>query len=206
MTTPPAPRIRIRPLLATVVLGVSLAVLTACTTDGGTVDSPDAPTATTTPTESLPPSEQPDFGAPAPDCEEILTADDAYTISPNLGAVAAPTPREGSVEASMVALEGTTCRWTNATSGIPLDVTVAVPSSEAFERLATETQSTATSTDAFGDAPDVRGFFDLKGDEGIVQVFTSDHWIVLRSPMFGEPEDAVPVVEAVVENVVEPGE
>lgn len=200
MTSTALPQ-RVRPVLLAVFVAGAIGMLSGCVTSPAPVGPSDGPSATSTPSGTLPPSQQPDLGEPGPDCADVLTADDIYAYNPNMSAVAAPAPAEGTAAAEAAALDGSLCRWSNATSNLAIDVAVAVPGDDEFAALQASAESDATPVDAFGAAPDVRGYFDVDGSIGTAQVFAAGRWIVISSPMFLEATDAEPLVTAVLANL-----
>lgn len=202
---------RVRTVLFTALVVGSLGLLSGCAPEPGPTSSatpsPSASATATstptegTPTEGAPPSEQPDLGEAAPECGEILSADDMYAYNPNVSAVAAPTPASGTLAAEALSLDGTLCRWSNDSSNAAIDVAVAVPGSSELDDLEAAASSDATPADSLSDAPSVTGYFDVEGDVGTAQVFANGRWIVLSSPMFGEAADVEPLATAIIANL-----
>jgi hypothetical protein len=196
-----APRNRLRALLLAALVASGAGVLSGCAPEPGLAGPTDGPSATTTPSGTLPPTEQPDLGEPGPECGEVLTAEDVYAFNPNMSAVAAPAPVEGSLAAEAASLDGTVCRWSNNTSNVSVDVAVAVPGESDLADRRSAAESGATRVHAFGDAPVEEGYFDVEGSVGTAQVFENGRWIVLSSPMFGEAADVEPLVTAILANL-----
>lgn len=194
-------RPRVRPLLFAALVAGTVGMLSGCAPEPGPVGPTDGPSATSTPSGTLPPSEQPDLGEPGPECGDILSAEDVYAYNPNMSAVAAPTPSEGSLAAEAASLEGTVCRWSNDTSNVAIDVAVAIPGETEFTDLEDAAEADATPADAFGNTPEVQGYFDVEGSVGTAQVFAAGRWIVLSSPMFVEAADVEPLVTSILANL-----
>jgi hypothetical protein len=200
-----SPRVDVRITTAAVILSAGALLLSGCAPEPGPTPSggpsaslsPSAPGAESPdPTATVP--EQPDLGEAAPECTEVLSADDVYAYNPNYSAVAAPTPAAGSTLAEAADLGGRLCRWSNDTNSAPVDVAVTIPGSEDFDRVEEEASSSGTP------APDLGGdaaFFDVVDGAGVAQVFAGDHWIVVSSPFFGEASDAGEIVGPILANL-----
>lgn len=194
-------RPRFRPLLFAALVAGTVGMLSGCAPEPGPVGPTGGPSATSTPSGTLPPSEQPDLGEPGPECDEILTADDIYSYNSNMSAVAAPAPTEGSLAAEAASLEGTVCRWSNDTSNLGIDVAVAVPGDAALADLEASAEADATFAGEISSPPEVQAYFDVEGSVGTAQVFAAGRWIVLSSPMFIEAADAEPLITAILANL-----
>jgi hypothetical protein len=200
-----SPRVDVRIATAAAFLAGGALLLSGCapepgpTPSGGPSASPSssAPGAESPdPTATVP--AQPDLGEAAPECADILSADDVYAYNPNYSAVSAPTPSAGSSLANAAELGGRLCRWSNDTNAAPIDVAVTIPGSEDFDRVEADASSSGTP------APDLGGdsaFFDVVDGAGVAQVFAGDHWIVVSSPFFGEASDAGEIIAPILANL-----
>jgi hypothetical protein len=201
MTLTASPRSRVRSALLVAVVAGTVGLLSGCAPEPGPVGPTDGASPAPTPSGSLPPSEQPDLGEPGPECGDVLSPEDVYAYNPNMSAVAAPAPSEGTLAAEAAALDGAVCRWSNDTSNIAIDVAVAVPGETALAEVEAAAESDSEPADAFGNPPEVRGFFEEEDGVGTAQVFADGRWIVLSSPMFTEQADVEPLVAAILENL-----
>ncbi|RWZ46593.1 hypothetical protein ELQ90_14215 [Labedella phragmitis] len=199
-----SPRVEVRITAAAAMLAGGALLLSACTPEpgptpsGGASPSPSSsgPGAESPdPTATLP--EQPDLGEAAPECTDVLSADDVYAYNPNYSAVAAPTPAAGSALAEAADLGGRLCRWSNDTNSAPVDIAVTIPGSENLDRVEEDASSSTPAPGLGGDA----AFFDVVDGAGVAQVFAGDHWIVVSSPFFGEATDAGEIVAPILANL-----
>jgi hypothetical protein len=189
---------------AAIVAGAAL-VLSGCapepgpTPSGGPSSTPSSsvPGAETPdPTATVP--EQPDLGEAAPECAEVLSADDVYAYNPNYSAVAAPTPSAGSPLTEAAELGGRVCRWSNDTNASPIDAAVTIPASSDLDRVKEEAAASSTPAESLGGD---EAYFDVVDGVGVAQVFAGDHWIVVSSPFFGDTSDAAELVTPILANL-----
>lgn len=197
-----SPRVDLRVLAAAVLLTAGPLLLTGCTPETPAPNGPSGSASATpgsgspTPTETLP--EQPDLGEAAPECAEVLSADDVYAFNPNYSAVAAPTPAAGSPFAEAADLGGRVCRWSNDTNASPVDAAVTIPGSTDLERVKEDAASSSTPATGLGGD---EAYFDVVDGAGVAQVFAGDHWVVVSSPFFGDASDARELVAPILANL-----
>lgn len=200
-------RVAARTAAAVALLAGATLIVSGCAPEPGPTPSASAsggpsssasPSGTSVPTPSESVPEQPDLGEAAPECADVLSADDVYAYNPNYSAVAAPTPSAGSPLAEAAELGGRVCRWSNDTNAFPIDAAVTIPGSSDLDRVKEE--AAAASTPATGLGGDA-AYFDVIDGAGVAQVFAGDHWIVVSSPFFGDASDAAELVAPILANL-----
>jgi hypothetical protein len=209
MPRPNAPRPRLRPVPLALVGASAIALLLAACTDPGTGPSETTapPAASGSPAATAPaepdvtpePTEEPVPFEVA--CEEILTPDQVYAFNPNYGTAPDYSPAAATISA-VAAAEGTTCGWSNQTSGEVIEVGVATLPEHAYELQVGDAALHSNPVPTYGTPPEMEGFFRQSGGTGQAQVFTDGYWIVIESPVLFEPGDAQGLVADVVANVV----
>jgi hypothetical protein len=111
-------------------------------------------------------------------CDQLVDAQTLAQLDPGLTVDSATAPSAGSAAAEAIALKGTSCSWSDASSQTTLSVSVALPDAATFDSLKT-TASAGPLDGEFGSF--VTAYTDGNGE---VQLFTTDgSWAVLDSPL-----------------------
>ena len=128
-------------------------------------------------------------------CDELLSPQAVYDFNPNFGQIHPFTPAQGSVAASALAYQGLACRWQNQTSGDNIDVSVAQLDDSSLTALKNAAFEDSEMVPTYGE----EAYFSLGANGvGTAIVFQGPYWIVVESPVFYEPGDAIPIVESVI--------
>lgn len=151
--------------------------VTGCTAQGQVTTGTPKPPATA----AQAPDSETTTGTGTPmvyECDQLVDAQTLAQLDPGLTADAVSAPADGSPAAQAIALQGTSCSWSDASSQTTLVVSVALPDAATFASLKTKA-SAGTVDGEFGSF--VTAYTDGNGE---VQLFTSDgSWAVLDSPL-----------------------
>lgn len=154
----------------------------------------------TTPSPSVSPSapvENPDNAVPVNvDCSRVVDAQTMYDFNPNFGLLSNFSPDAGSLAAQAVARKGVACRWLNQTSGVTLDVSIAMPGPETLEAAKSLAKS-GSAVSGFGDT----AYFSNSGGTGALQVFAGDYWLTTTSVFYSQAADAASIMNAALKSI-----
>ncbi|HEU0257760.1 MAG TPA: hypothetical protein VFQ96_07970 [Microbacteriaceae bacterium] len=131
----------------------------------------------------------------------MISTAQLYAFNPNVSAQPGATPPAGSLVAQAVAAGGTACGWVYDSGNQSIQFALATPGPKALASLKEKAAADSTPTSAYGDGPNVAGFFHVTGSRGEVQVFTTGHWLVGLSSTFFEPGDAEQLVHDILANL-----
>lgn len=134
-------------------------------------------------------------------CDKVLTSEQLTKLMPPLAADAAFTPAKGTAAATAIADAGVACGYTNASTGNPVAVSIAQPTSDDLTALKNAAIRSSHVVPTYGVPPKVMGYFSVDATSGIAQVFTGPYWIVAESKDFREPGDASQVMAGVLGNL-----
>lgn len=182
---------------ASAVLAASV-LLAGCTTplpapiasESGPASSPATPAASETPSEA--PAEGTSTPVDIP-CDQLVSLQTMYEFNPNFSLLASWTPDAGTPAAEARAADGVVCRWQNDTSGVTIDISVA--SFDAATLAAKAEAAGGSSVNAYGAD---EAYFGTAGDVGEAVAFEGPYLVVVRSVMFGAPEDAAQIMSSVL--------
>jgi len=136
-------------------------------------------------------------------CDQLVPAPVRDGLQPGMKPTASFKPAAGTYPAKIVALGGTACQW-QAPNGIAVDVTVGKLTPSTLATNQAKVAASSTSTLAFGDKSDVKGYVSNTGGtySGDMEVFTADgYWVSAQSPLFTSPSNAESVIGAVLQAV-----
>lgn len=191
-------------LLRPAVALAAVLALAGCTTPDAAPETTQPPAASGTPapgatSEPTPePTEEPlPFEAA---CTDLISLEQMYAFNPNYGEAPGYAPESDAV-AAVADAEGTTCGWSNQTSGELIELGVATLPENAYAAQVGRAAVDSNAVPTYGTPPEVEGFFSQSGGIGQAQVFADGYWIVLESSAFFEPGDAEQLVTAVRGNL-----
>jgi hypothetical protein len=172
----------------------SAAVMTGCvSTSSPTVST--APTASTSASASAAPSATPSpTPSPTPitiGCSTLVTADTMYAFNPNYGLLTSWTPSADSAAATATSDSGIACRWSNQTSGVTIDISVAHLDAASIESLKNAAVGHGTLVPTYGQ----EAYFGVTGGVGTAVVFQDGYWLVATSAAFLEPGDPTDLID-----------
>ncbi|MES1170599.1 MAG: hypothetical protein ABUL47_07925, partial [Leifsonia sp.] len=166
--------------------------VTGCTAQGQVTTGTPKPPATAAPA----PGSQTTTGTGTPmvyPCDQLVDAQTLAKLDSGLTADSVTAPAAGSPAAEAIALQGTSCSWSDAGSQTTLSVSVALPDAATFDSLKTKA-SAGTLDGEFGSF--VTAYTDGNGE---VQLFTTDgSWAVLDSPLMLDDANRSLLGQAVV--------
>lgn len=188
---------------AVVLLGLATVALTGCTSSpvSGRVSAAPASPATTratpTATPSItkpPPTQNAEAATPVGiSCSKLVPLEVATALAKGYSRTKPYTPAAGTASARIAGLGGTTCEWTDGSTGHTLEVAVGRPSAKDLLALKNDLVERSTSVPTYGE----EAYFSTGGGVGEVDAFRGKYWIVARSNDFLEPGDATGVIGSV---------
>ena len=188
----------IRRLLVPLTLGTALAVaMTGCVPTSNPMASPttaETPTASAsaTTTPSATPTPTPVTIPITVGCNTLISRNTMYAFNPNYGLLTSWKPAPGSAAAAATSESGVACRWSNQTSGITIDVSVAHLDAASIEALKNSAVQHGTLVPTYGD----EAYFGVSGGVGTAVVFKGTYWLVATSPAFLEPGDPADLINS----------
>ncbi|WP_157155545.1 iron ABC transporter ATP-binding protein [Diaminobutyricimonas sp. LJ205] len=127
-------------------------------------------------------------------CDALLTPQALYDYNPNFGTDPSYSPAKNSLAAQIVDYKGVACGWVNQTSSEPIEIAVADLPEEELTRVKNDAFAISNMVPTYGD----EAYFRVTDGVGEARVFSGTHWVVVMSPAFYEPGDAVPIIEPVL--------
>ncbi|MBW4031871.1 MAG: arginyl-tRNA synthetase [Acidobacteria bacterium] len=190
----------IRRLLVPLTLGTALAVaMTGCVATGNPTASPTttetpaaSANATPTPSATPTPTATPVAIPITVGCTTLISLNTMYAFNPNYGLITSWKPAAGSAAAAAISESGVACRWSNQTSGITIDVSVAHLDAASIEALKNTAVEHGTLVPTYGD----EAYFGVSGGVGTAVVFKGTYWLVATSPAFLEPGDPADLINS----------
>lgn len=192
-----------------VIAGLSL-VLTGCgifpnnSSQAGATNSPvpeASKIASSLPTPSTPAPVLDDTNPIYKACSELISIEALYDFNPNYSYDASATPTTGSLGEKALQKSGVFCRYLNLSNGSQIDVSVAqipVASSADWNK---KVEETSRPTDAYGNSPEVLGFFARSNNEGVAQAIQGTKWVAITSSTFFEAGDAAALMSQVLHSL-----
>lgn len=156
-----------------------------------TIDATPTPTVTNVPV----PTDEPDADDERPvdiACAELVDPDTVYQFNPNFVLLDEWSPPPGSAAESALERAGTACRWINQTSGETIDLSIADLPAEQITQLKNAAFAESQMVPTYGE----EAYFGVDGGVGTAIVFQGTYWLVATSPVFFEPGEPTPFVNA----------
>lgn len=186
-------RVRRSAILGAIVmlaLGVS-----GCAAPGQTTTGTPPPMATAAPASGPATTTFGTGTALAYDCDQLLNDATLAALDSSLTSDASYRPAAGSSAEEAVAIRGTACSWSDASSQTSVVVSAAKPDATTLDTLKTAAQS-STPTSQFGTS--VTAY--TSGTE--LQLFTADgYWATADSPLLADPAKLVTVGQILLEEL-----
>lgn len=95
-------------------------------------------------------------------------------------------------------LRGITCEYLSQSDGAPIQLSLVKIHGEGISQVKTDLSSTGKKTTAYGQEPEVSGYFTTNGDNGTIDVLVGNYWLSASSIAFSAPEDAAKFLTPVI--------
>ena len=127
-------------------------------------------------------------------CEDIFSVDELYTFNPNFSINSSQPPLQRQVADEIASIAGITCTYMNLSSGDAIQLSVAKLKQNSVTILQKQIEAVSAKNLNFSTAKQTV-FFELSNGNGLLQILKGDYWVVVTSPLFQSPEEAMKFIE-----------
>ena len=127
-------------------------------------------------------------------CEDLYSVDELYTFNPNFSINTSQPPLQPQISDEIASLAGVTCTYMNLSSGDTIQLSVAKLKQNSVALLQKQIEAVSAKNLDFS-TEKRKVFFELSNGNGLLQILKDDYWIVVTSPLFQSPEEAMKFIE-----------